>query len=397
MKVCLVTHTFLPEYIGGREVHVFNLAKNLVAHGIETQVVTSGHSNSHAGDSALERMDVARIPVFSLPLARKPSTFSQRVLPTLPYVLMKSGADVIHAHDYYHLSSDMCAWTSKLTGKPLVLTIHSNLGFFSVNKPLAAVERTYNRTMGKVTLRQASKIIFVSRYAAREFLDKGMVTERQAEVIYPGLDVDEFDQALERLVAVNENLYVRKYGITEGPVLLCVGRIEKRKGLQYLIRTVPELVQRFPGLKVVIVGGDAGYLDHLNQLVAQLGIRQHVLFTGILSDEGDMEAMYFADVCVLPCEQDNFPETALRVAYLSTPIVASKVGGIPEFIVEGETGMLVEVGEKRGLCNSIERLLTDEEFSLKVCANARARVLQEHTMERITGRTLDLYNEALGC
>jgi glycosyltransferase involved in cell wall biosynthesis len=158
----------------------------------------------------------------------------------------------------------------------------------------------------------------------------------------------------------------------------------------------PGLIREFPGLKVVIAGPDWGYAGELKKMTTSLGLEKHVIFTGVITDKELREALFYADVFVLPSELENFPQIMLKPAFLEKPIVASKTGGIPEFIEDGKTGLLVDVGDREGLFWAIKTLLSNPELAKRLGKKARERVLKEDTTTQIAAKTLKVFNEVLG-
>lgn len=393
MKVCQVTHTFLPK-IGGREIHVFNLSRALTNLGIEVRVFT-GDKVKKPSFERFANFSVVRLPSISVPLTLGSSDVDviYRIIPSLPLMLMNSHIDLIHAHDYFHLSSDMSAWSSKLSGKPLVLTAHSMPSFFAVSKSLTFLEKIYNRSLGRFTLNEADKIIFMSHFQVQKYLDLG-VEKSKVEVIHPCLDVKEFDEFL-NINSGGKDFYSEKFGFRDNQIILFVGRIEKRKGVQYLIRAIPDIVKEIPKVRVVIVGPDAGYVNALRQMANDFNVARYVVFPGVLSDLELKRAICGADVFLLPSESENFPEVILKAAFLKRPIVASDVGGIPEFIEDGKNGFLVEAGDVEGISKNILMLLGDRDLALEFGENAHKKVVKKHTMKQMAIQTIKIYREIL--
>lgn len=395
MKVCQTTHLFPPNFIGGIPNYVFNLSRALGQQGLEVEVYTGDTVKRRTSEQIAENVRVIRLPMLTLPLTSSSSDMAVnlRIIPSQLLALMKCNADLIHAHDLFQLSSHMAALASKISGKPLVLTMHSRYGFYSFTKTLVFLKRIHNYTLGRFTLKQAKKVIFVSHSAAKEFLEMG-IDASKVEVIYPAIDVEEFSE-MSNSTGQGDNFYEKKLGFQNNRIVLATGRIEKRKGFQYLIQAVRCMITREPRLKVVIVGPDAGYAGELKKLAASLDVDQYVVFTGVLSDLEVKLAMLGADIFVLPSEYDNFPEVALRAAFFGKPIVASNIGGIPEFIKDGQSGLLVEVGNIEHLAQSILLLLNNSELATKLGQQARRDVLERHTFSKMASKMVKVYEDVL--
>jgi glycosyltransferase involved in cell wall biosynthesis len=117
---------------------------------------------------------------------------------------------------------------------------------------------------------------------------------------------------------------------------------------------------------------------------------------GLLEDEKFLSLAYSAaDLFVLPTLQDNFPNTALESLSCGLPVVGFKVGGVPEIVREGCTGLLAEAGNSEALANAIESLLTDPGRRLEMAANCRRIAVEEYRLEIQARRYLELYASML--
>jgi glycosyltransferase involved in cell wall biosynthesis len=181
-------------------------------------------------------------------------------------------------------------------------------------------------------------------------------------------------------------------GLPAGPLLVGVGRLNREKGFGRAI----ELLARIPDASLAIVGaGEHG--DDLRREAERLGVGARVLFAG--SHPPDVVARYLAagDVFLFPTERDEAAPVVLIEAMASaTPVVASRLGGIPEVIGDsGEAGILVEPGDVEGLARATAGLLADETERERMGRAGRARVLAEYTVERMVERTVDVYRIAV--
>ena len=162
----------------------------------------------------------------------------------------------------------------------------------------------------------------------------GLGSER-VHVVTPGVDLDLFrpgDSALAR-----EHL-----GLADEPVILYVGRIEPLKGLDVLLEAVPMLDAARS--RLLIVGGTPGRdaeLERLRRRARELGIAERVTFTGALKQTDLPDYYRAADVFVLPSYSESFGLVALEAMACATPVVASRVGGLKTFILDGHTGYLI--------------------------------------------------------
>jgi glycosyltransferase involved in cell wall biosynthesis len=176
--------------------------------------------------------------------------------------------------------------------------------------------------------------------------------------------------------------------------VLFVGRLVKRKGMDDLIEAFGALAPRFPPARLEIVG-DGPERQGLEELASRLGLRDRVTFYGSLRGEALFRRYRECEVVAMPSRSmrddvEGFGTVFLEAGLASKPSVGTFSGGIPEAIVDGETGILVKEGDVRALAAALERLLGDRELGRRLGENARARVLAEFTWERTSRHLVEI-------
>jgi glycosyltransferase involved in cell wall biosynthesis len=179
---------------------------------------------------------------------------------------------------------------------------------------------------------------------------------------------------------------------TEQPVVLTVGRLTHMKAQWQLIDAVPELVRRFPGLAVVLLG-DGPLREELVEQAAALGVASAVRLPGHRPDARLLLAA--ADVFVLPSRYEGMSLAALEAMEAGLPVVATRVVGSDEVVVDGATGALVPFGRPAELGAAIAELLADPELRRLQGAAARQRYLARFTRDRMAQETVAVYEELL--
>lgn len=174
------------------------------------------------------------------------------------------------------------------------------------------------------------------------------------------------------------------------PVVLFVGRVEKRKGADVLMRAASSVWAEHPDCEFVFAGR---VCEDVKDLVAKMPARAR--FLGMLAREKLVTWYQQAAIFVAPSLWDNSPNTIYEAMSCGTPVIASKVGGIPELIEHGSTGLLVPPNDPAALGESIVSLLKDEPTCLKMGRGAREKVLSEYSVEMIAQQTLNFYEGAL--
>lgn len=165
------------------------------------------------------------------------------------------------------------------------------------------------------------------------------------------------------------------YGIPPGaPVLGIVGRVIPERGHDVLIRALPELVKRFPGLRLLVVGGGGkADLDSLAVLVHGLGMSDHVVFTGHRKNAAGIIAAL--DALVLPYHIEPFGRTLLESWLIGTPVVLSRVGHIERIVTDGSDALLFTPNDPRDLAAILGRLLVDGSLAQYLAAAGRRTCL----------------------
>ena len=184
-------------------------------------------------------------------------------------------------------------------------------------------------------------------------------------------------------------------GLADGPLFVCVGRLSRDKGFQHAVRALAVLNGESPHASLVIVG-DGEERPRLERLAQRLGVRQRVTFAGAQPPEVVPLYVAAADAFLFPTERDEAAPLVLPQAMAcARSVVASRIGGITEVIGDsGEYGMLIPPGDVGGLTDAMRVLLQDEGLRRRLGQAARRRVLAEYTIERMTERTLAVYELA---
>ncbi|MGH8104380.1 MAG: glycosyltransferase family 4 protein [bacterium] len=188
------------------------------------------------------------------------------------------------------------------------------------------------------------------------------------------------------------------FGVPPGaPVIGTVCRIDPVKGQKYFIETVAKLRIEFPEIRGFIVGGQYDPAEpwekELRAQAAALGVADRVIFAGMREDVENFYAAF--DVYVHPALYDLFPYSVLEAMSMELPVVATRVGGIPDMVVEGETGLLVPPKDSEALASAITRLLRDPEMRRDMGRNGRERVLANWTMDRAFADVLSCFKDIL--
>jgi glycosyltransferase involved in cell wall biosynthesis len=219
----------------------------------------------------------------------------------------------------------------------------------------------------------ADVVIGVSNYVVRRKLEVDLVPASRVYRVWNSLDVPPLTPgAVQRLH--------EEFGLPEHTmVVICACRAAREKGVDYLLRAFDRVGDHFANAALIYVG-DGPDLSRLRTIRSKLEHADRVCFAGFRSDAADLIAG--ADVCAVPSVwEEAFGLSVLEPMVRGVPVVASRVGGIPEVVVDGETGLLVPAADEAALSVALMRLLSDPEERSRMGANGRSRARQQFSMD----------------
>ena len=243
----------------------------------------------------------------------------------------------------------------------------------------------------RTDLQAADRVVANSRYTAG-LVEQAGVDPHRIHVIYPGCDAERF-----RPRHVDPVLHGRLLGErTGGPILLTVGNLVERKGHDMIIQALPRVVARLPNVTCLIVG-DGPYRGALDRLAREVGIRDHIVFAGRV-DANDLPAVYaLSDVFVMPsrvrpaeCDVEGFGLVFLEANACGKPVIGGRTGGIPEAIVDGETGFLVDPESPADIGARLLTVLSDPDRAAEMGRRGRNRVRAQFSWAGATAQIQDL-------
>jgi glycosyltransferase involved in cell wall biosynthesis len=284
--------------------------------------------------------------------------------------LRRERTDVLHAHSF-----GQNAWASvigRLTRVPAVIAHEHNWAFTG-----RALRPVIDR---ELIARWASAMVVVSREARRRMIEVERIAPERLVFLPNGI----------RALPAGDGGAVRaELGIDPGdPVIGTVCILRTEKALDVLVRATALLVKDFPRLRVLIVG-EGEERARVQALVEQLGLQENVILTGARTDVPSVLAAL--DVAVLSSDYEGIPLSLLEFMDAGKPIVATKVGGVPEVVEDGVHGLLVPPRDESALADAVGRLLLDTELASRLGAQARERCRTEFSLDRTVERLQELY------
>jgi glycosyltransferase involved in cell wall biosynthesis len=190
--------------------------------------------------------------------------------------------------------------------------------------------------------------------------------------------------------------FARSLGLP-GPFALFVGRLASNKGTLALVRGFAPLAKHDPTASLVLAGADDGMGPAIDALARSLGIADRVHRPGFLEDERRLASAFReARVFALPSEYEAFGLVLLEAMAQGTPVIASRVGGIPEFVLDGQAGRLITPESSEEIAERLLELWDDEPTRKRLGAFGRDQVVPRFDWDRVTAQLESLYREVAG-
>jgi glycosyltransferase involved in cell wall biosynthesis len=355
---------------GGAEMLLADLAAGAAAADIRFSV---GYLSDEDGSPAAVRLRERGVEPVLVPVSGlvKPSAFRD-----VRRHLADVRPDLLHTHLGY--SDAIGGAAARSLRIPTVSSIH----LMAWESDLR--ERARLRLMAAVRRRCAARVITVSEAARRAFLEAGWDAPERVTTIHSGIAAE---ARVGAGAQVRESLGLGR----DDTVVAMVSVVRPGKGHDLAIRALEALSDRHPSLRLLIVGeGPAG--ADVERLAAPLGDR--VVMTGHRDEV--MDVLDACDLVVHPSSRDAFPIALLEAMAAGVPSIATAVGGIPEMIEPGRTGLLIEAPPRwEQLAEALELLLREPERRRSLGAAARDRFEREFTAERWAARLRAVYDEAV--
>jgi len=372
MHIVMASTDYLPT-VGGVAAHVHELSKALTALGHTVTVLAKGDG---CESDATDGVHVIRAPFGFRRLRFLRGRRYQWALATLWGARSAlASADVLHFHELRLLGA------GRLWGRrtPRVFTNHS-----SRFVELAAVRD--NHPALKRELLMADWVIACSSDRARLTAEVGYPGDRVSS-IPNGVDAARFAPDVR-----DDGLRVAHGASDEDVLILCPCRLVRVKGVAHLVNALPMVLRRCSSVRL-LVAGDGSERAHLEAAAVALGVRDRISFAGSVPNS-DMPSYYAAsDIVVVPSLIEATSIAALEAMSTAKPVVATRVGGLPELIRDGVSGVLVEPADETELADAITRLATDPALRRSIGKAARERVLREFTWQAIASRTVEVYRK----
>lgn len=359
----------LARRFGGAEVRVLQLAEAFGPGGCQVACL-------QGSPLAARLREVGFAP---LEFAGKKS--DPRLAAFLSQAASRGSYDVIDAHN---VQSHFWGALARKHGFASVATVHSSTRMEHPGK----LKGQLYELLERLTLARFDQVITVSHFLCGELRGFGIPSERIHRV--PNGIAASLPTPTER--AAFRQTVRAELGIPSGaPLIGTAGRLEPAKGYDLLLQAVDRLRAGYPDLRCVIAG--SGSLEQELKTAAQaLGLDGRVIFTGFRTDIPRL--LLAMDIFALPSRTEGIPYALLEASAAGLPVVASRVGGVPEIICDGQAGLLVAPEQVEALAAALDRLLREPELAAQMGRRAAADTAAQFTLEAMVAGTCRAYEAA---
>ena len=321
-------------------------------------------------------------------LHRKPG-YDKACVKRIAQLWRKYRVDVVQAHQCTPFFYALAARGFFHRKPPILLTEHGR--FFP------DVPNKKHQMFHRMMLSSRDRITAVSRSVGNALIVNEGLPENRIEVVYNGVS----ERFLEyRLTDEQKAAKRAELGVGNRPIVLCVARLDPIKDHPTAIKTIHHLLLRpaFVNLPleqqpILLMAGGGPEYEGLHQYIIDCGMEDYARLLGERSDIPEL--LQTADVFLLTSVSEGVPLTILEAYASETPVVATKVGGIPEILQDEKTGLVAPVGNEKRLAFALERLLTDPEFRRLVCRSAKESFLERFTEDRMLMEYAKILSEML--
>ncbi|MCZ7370202.1 MAG: glycosyltransferase family 4 protein [Candidatus Methanoperedens sp.] len=377
-----ITGNIIKDYpYGGVENATYNLAIQAAKLGHKVNVFTSSIDKK----DYTEDYDNIKIFRYGRIIKIESTLISMKLL----YKPLNHDIDIVHGHLGNLPAAVAALMYSKKKKKPLVIHYHGDSveDFGGFIRKLGVL--VHNKYAHKI-LSCANVIISSSEHYINEsrFLDR----YRDKIVVIPyGINLSEFDIGYSK----KECRDILKLS-QDGKIILSIGTISHHKGSDVLVKAMPAIIKNTPNVKLIFVGTGV-MVEELKALSEKLGIKKNIEFTGFIGNNAK-KAMYYrsSDIFVLPSTGRHEISGIVNIEAMACgiPVVASKIGGVPDIVKDGENGILVQPKSPDALSNAIIHLL-DREYLCEMMGRDGRKKAEDYSWERTAKEIENIYTDLL--
>jgi len=336
MKIAILVSMFPPKWLGGVEIATKNIAKNLAKTGNDIHVITSFdkgmQKQSQEDGFFIHRIYYPKIKFFGVIF------FWLKCL----FLLKKINPDVVHSQTIQ--MGLPCFLAKKLFGIPYIVYCHGSDVYCNWK---------FKKVISKLVLENAEAAVVVTDSMKNKIKEFGF-NIKNIFTIPNGVELSEFENLSKTDVR-------KKLKIDDSEnIILFVGTLKTVKGIKYLIEAVKIVKEKGLKIKLLLVG-DGEEKEELKKISEKLNLKENIIFVGRIDNKEIPEYMIASDIFVLPSLSEGLPVVILEAMASGIPIIATKVGGVPDIVKDKENGFLVDSKSPTQIAEKILYLLANDD------------------------------------
>ncbi len=371
-KISKILYIVTQSEWGGAQHYIFDLATNLPQEKYEVMVAAGGNEELY---SKLNKHGIKNYKLKHL--IREISPLED----IKAYFEIKKLINELKP-DVLHLNSSKAGVIGAIAGKhakvkKIIYTVHG----FVFNEPMSNLQKNIYTFAEKFSARYKDKLICVSEFDRQAGIKNKIAPENKLITINNGIEPIDF---------LNKVIARQKLDLPPDKIVIgTIANFYETKGLTYLISAAKEITKQFPDIIFRLIG--FGQLEkELKLKIRGLNLQNNFFLSKVLDAKKYLNAF---DIFVLPSIKEGFPYAILEAMRAGLPIVATKVGGIPEMLKNETNGLLVEPFSPSDLATKITRLLKDNVLAVKIGRQAKIDVENYFSLEKMVERTKKIYSE----
>jgi len=365
-------------FTGGSNWYCYELSRRLAERGHEVHMLTSKLRKSDTSGE-VEGVYVHYCPSLGTVWGVNPLAF-------ILHKLLKEDFDVVHAHSYIYLTSNQAALAKRMRGYPFLIQLHGGIdvtplspSHYSTWMKLNIKRSIYDRTLGRWTVKAADAIASVSKRDMKLAQEIFGIDERKLHWVPNAVDLDLFDPN-------NNDPNNDEKNVT------FIGALEPWKGVHSFLEIAKLLLRTQNDLNFIIVG-EGSLLEYAKEESNKGILRGRVNVLEQIPHEEIPKVLSETSVLVVPSYMEGLPTVCLEAMALQVPVVASNIGGIPEIVIDGETGYLFNSCNLRECAEKVLEILLNEKLRRKMGSQCRRLVKQHYTWDNVTEKVQEIYEE----
>lgn len=363
MKIAILVSMFPPKWLGGSELDAQNIARHLAQDGHDVRVITS-YDKGLLKENREEGFFIYRI---SYPKIK----FLGVILFWIKclFLLKKIGPEVVHSQGIQ--MAFPCFLAKKFFNISYIVYGQGFDVYFNWK---------FKKIISKLVLENAQAVVTLTQNMKKEL---GAYNIKNIFIIPDGVELSKFENLSK--AGIRKELKIND----DENVIIFVGSLKAVKGIKYLIEAINIVKEKNPKLRLLLIG-DGEEKKELERLVEKLGLKKIIGFVGKINNEEVPKYMIASDVLVMPSLSEGLSVAVLEAMASGLPVVATKVGGLPEIIKDGENGFLVEPKNPKQIAERILYLLSDDGIRKAIFLNNKEKS-KNYSWDSIVNKLIAVY------